>query len=75
MTCQAVRSAMADIVAGVGHLHGLGLVHGDIKPCNLLATAVGGFEAGGDGSWHVQVGDVGLAVLAPLASGPDPAHN
>ena len=66
LTCQAVRSAMADIVAGVGHLHGLGLVHGDIKPCNLLATAVGGFEAGGGDSWHVQVGDVGLASWLPL---------
>jgi cyclin-dependent kinase/cell division cycle 2-like protein len=75
LSCQAVRSAMADIVAGVGHLHGLGLVHGDLKPCNLLATAVGGFVPGGGDRWHVKVGDVGLAVLASRAKGPNGAHN
>jgi hypothetical protein len=65
LSYQAVRSAMADIVAGVGHLHGLGLVHGDIKPCNVLVCSVGGLEAGGGDCWQVKVGDVGLAVLVP----------
>jgi hypothetical protein len=63
LSSQAARSAMAAIVAGVGHLHGLGLVHGDVKPCNVLVSVVGGFEAGGCDSWQVKVGDVGLAVL------------
>ncbi|KAK3830820.1 MAG: kinase-like domain-containing protein [Linnemannia elongata] len=33
-----VRYFGQQLVAGVGHLHSLGLVHGDLKPLNLLLT-------------------------------------
>jgi hypothetical protein len=75
LSYQTVRLAMADIVDGVGYLHGLGLVHGDLKPCNVLVRAVGGFEAGESDSWQVKVGDVGLAVLVPQEQCPDATHS
>jgi hypothetical protein len=36
-----LRAAMADLVAGVEALHSLGLVHGDLKPANVLCTRDG----------------------------------
>lgn len=54
---------MLDCVAGVGHLHRHGLVHGDIKSLNFLVTAEG----------SVKLGDVGEARAAgarPPDGGP-----
>lgn len=64
MTWAAVRGAMRDVLAGLAHAHARGVVHGDVKPANLL---VGGIRAG------VKLGDFGLARLAaaPIDSGAD----
>lgn len=51
MTWPAVREALADVLAGLAHAHARGLVHGDVKPANLL---VGGARPG------VKLGDFGL---------------
>lgn len=46
--------ALADeILAGLGHIHGLGVVHRDLKPANIFVT--------GDG--HAKLADFGVAKL------------
>ncbi|CAO2649437.1 Nn.00g068220.m01.CDS01 [Neocucurbitaria sp. VM-36] len=35
-----VRSCLKSIVAGIQHLHGLGIIHGDIKPHNVFVECV-----------------------------------
>ena len=45
-----VRFYAAEIVGGVGGLHGAGVVYGDLRPDNILITADG----------HVVLADVGL---------------
>ena len=46
--------ALADeILAGLGHIHGLGVVHRDLKPANIFVTADG----------HAKLADFGVAKL------------
>ncbi len=51
MMWAAVQDALGDVLAGLAHAHARGLVHGDVKPANLL---VGGARPG------VKLGDFGL---------------
>lgn len=49
------EDALAQIAAGIGHLHSLGLVHCDIKPRNIFV------DAGGEGKAAFVVGDMDSA--------------
>ncbi len=44
------------ILDGVGHAHSLGIIHGDLKPDNVMLVDMGGWE-------RVKILDVGLARL------------
>jgi len=46
-----IRTIMRDILSGLAHCHSKGIIHGDIKPSNLLMTFDG----------KVQLADFGLA--------------
>ncbi|KAF8802399.1 kinase-like protein [Phlegmacium glaucopus] len=51
------KRAMRQMTSGVRHLHGLGLVHRDIKPQNVLVSSSGG--RGGTG-YRMLISDFGL---------------
>ena len=51
----AARAALLQVSAGLGYLHGQGVVHGDLKPDNLLR--------GGDGV--VRITDFGNSAVPP----------
>ncbi|KAF0742913.1 hypothetical protein Ae201684P_000832 [Aphanomyces euteiches] len=53
-----------DVAAGLSCLHGLGIVHLDIKPANLFLAASGT-------SFNVKIGDLGLAVQSSPVNGLD----
>ena len=53
-----VLSVLYDIASGLEELHGLGIVHNDIKPANILVDPVVGNEN------HVIICDFGLAFVA-----------
>ncbi len=58
-----VRRHAHDALSGLAYLHGAGVVHGDIKPSNLLLTSCG----------RLKIADFGVSVqraAAPRASGP-----
>ncbi|MSQ00755.1 MAG: hypothetical protein EXR71_02555 [Myxococcales bacterium] len=55
MTWAAVQAALGDVLAGLAHAHARGMVHGDVKPANLL---LGGARPG------VKLGDFGLVRTA-----------
>ncbi|GDX79136.1 hypothetical protein LBMAG42_09470 [Deltaproteobacteria bacterium] len=59
MAWTAVREAMLDVLAGLAHAHARGVLHGDVKPANLL---VGGMRPG------VKIADFGLAHLLGAAA-------
>lgn len=47
---------IAHIVHGMHHIHGYGLVHGDLKPANILLTS----------NLTAKIADVGMTTFAPL---------
>ncbi|RKP09435.1 kinase-like domain-containing protein, partial [Thamnocephalis sphaerospora] len=47
----------ADMVAGLKHIHDLGILHLDLKPANVLL----------DDNGRLRIGDFGLAVMEPLS--------
>ena len=49
------RGALGHLISALVHLHGLGLIHADLKPDNILV-----FEGGG--TVVLKLADVGLAV-------------
>jgi serine/threonine protein kinase len=49
------RAVVRTLASGLAHLHGKGLIHGDLKPENLYEETVG------DGKVY-RIGDVGSAV-------------
>ncbi|SCZ90315.1 BZ3500_MvSof-1268-A1-R1_Chr9g10788 [Microbotryum saponariae] len=55
-----VWKIMAEIAAGIGHLHSRHIIHLDIKPANVFITDLG----------HLKIGDFGLATRWPRT---DPA--
>ncbi|MDB5099834.1 MAG: putative serine/threonine protein kinase, partial [Cyanobacteria bacterium RYN_339] len=55
----AVRQALPGILAALGHLHGQGWVHADLKPENVRITSAG----------HVKVMDLGLLTRVGTSAG------
>jgi serine/threonine protein kinase len=49
-----IRTCMKHVLEGVRHVHSLGLMHGDIKPCNILVEDRGG--------WFCRLCDVGSVL-------------
>ena len=41
LTTPQIRGIIADVAKGLGYLHGVGLVHADLKPANVLAKLDG----------------------------------
>jgi len=58
-----LASLIRQLTAGLAHAHGRGIIHGDIKPDNLLLRGVDGDEDGADGGPQLWVGDFGHARL------------
>lgn len=54
-----VRAILKQITAGVGHLHSLQIVHGDLKPTNILVS-----QKVGEMTPHIKVADFGLSHKA-----------
>lgn len=54
----AVLHVLHQIASALSHAHGVGVIHRDVKPENVLITAWG------SDPWHVKVADFGLAQLA-----------
>ncbi|KAI0085871.1 kinase-like domain-containing protein, partial [Irpex rosettiformis] len=50
-----LQVAIAELVSAVEHLHGVGIMHRDIKPNNVFISNDG----------HVALGDFGLAHVTP----------
>jgi serine/threonine protein kinase len=64
-----LRQLAVHVNAGISFLHGLSLVHGDLKPCNILVQ--GGCSRGdgqGGDDWHCRVADLGGALEATLCN-------
>ncbi|CAD6271361.1 unnamed protein product [Miscanthus lutarioriparius] len=57
---RAVAAYAADVAAGLAYVHGAGLVHGDVKPRNVVI--------GGDG--RAKLADFGCARMAADGDGP-----
>jgi serine/threonine protein kinase len=57
---RAVAAYAADVAAGLAYVHGAGLVHGDVKPRNVVI--------GGDG--RAMLADFGCARSAEAVGGP-----
>ncbi|MCC6624601.1 MAG: sigma 54-interacting transcriptional regulator [Deltaproteobacteria bacterium] len=53
-SAEALERLVVDLLGTLGWLHGRGLVHGDLKPANVLVTTIGG------AAWPVLI-DFGLA--------------
>lgn len=53
---ELVADLLDQLLAGLAHAHGAGLVHRDVTPANLL------LDATGDGRPHLWLADFGLAV-------------
>ena len=49
---------MADVLKGINHIHGKGMVHLDIKPANIFITSAG----------TLKIGDFGLSAFAPVVN-------
>jgi serine/threonine protein kinase len=49
------------LLEALHHAHGAGLIHRDVKPDNIMLTAAGGWEGGGDD--FVKLLDFGVAKL------------
>lgn len=60
-----VRNCLAQTLEALRHIHGLGLIHGDIKPQNILLFKV-------EGRFVVQLCDFGLTEYATLEDGKIP---
>lgn len=52
-----VREVVGHVLSGLSHLHGLGLLHGDLKPANILVADLGD-------SWLCRLADLGGALEA-----------
>ncbi|KAF8802390.1 hypothetical protein BYT27DRAFT_6766807 [Phlegmacium glaucopus] len=55
------KRAMRQVASGLRHLHGLGLIHRDIKPQNILISSASSLTGGRDGSgYRMLISDFGL---------------
>ena len=54
---QQLRAVASEVLSELCHLHGSGVIHGDLKPANILAR-----DGGGDGLLRCKLADVGCAV-------------
>jgi hypothetical protein len=59
------RNCLAQVLEALRHIHGLGLIHGDMKPHNILLFK-------NDGRFVAQLCDFGLTERATLADGKIP---
>jgi serine/threonine protein kinase len=50
-----IRSCIVSVASGLQFLHGLGFIHSDLKPANILVQAR-------VSPWRVRVADLGSAV-------------
>lgn len=66
MPLPCVLDALRDIARGLGHAHARGVVHGDVKPGNVLFRTGGGRDAGE--AVLVDYGVAAFAQDAPVAA-------
>jgi serine/threonine protein kinase len=69
VSSQAKLHICQDIACGLAALHDVGVIHGDVKPENVLMFQQNS-TTGRDNSWVAKLGDFGGAVL-DLAGGSD----
>ncbi len=56
---------MAELAEAVALAHGLGIIHNDLKPANVLISPAQGPTQGQARPWQVKVADFGVASVAP----------
>ena len=55
-----VKRAMRQVASGLRHLHGLGLIHRDIKPQNILISSASSSGGRGGTGYRMLISDFGL---------------
>lgn len=62
---EQARWIFTDLIAGLEYLHSQDVVHGDIKPDNLLLTKDG----------HIKISDFGVSIRRPGSLSPSPVQS
>ena len=70
ISVDAVRSMAVQVLDGLGAAHQLGVLHRDVKPSNVLTTAVGGWKVADFGIAKVIDSDLTLTATNEVLGSP-----